>query len=121
MKISSDIVISAVKTAIAEQRAATLALDADRISAANTRLEVAFSAVKNLSATKSTEQPLDTQTIRQLQQALSVNAEFIQLASGQNTRALQTFAAAAPSSTPTLYAADGGTNSVRQSQIVVKA
>ncbi len=121
MKISSDIAISAVKTAIAEQRAATWALDPERIGAANTRLEVALSAVKNLSATKSTEQPLDTRQIKELQQALSVNAEFIQLASAQNTRALQTFAQAAPPSTPTLYAADGGTNTVRQSQIVVKA
>jgi uncharacterized protein YpuA (DUF1002 family) len=121
MKISSDIAISAVKTAIAEQRAATLALDADRISAANTRLEVALEAVKNLSATKSTEQPLDTQKMKELQQALNVNAELIRSAAGQTTRAIQTFATAASSPTPTLYAADGGTNTLRQSQVVVKA
>jgi uncharacterized protein YpuA (DUF1002 family) len=121
MKIASDIAISAVQTAIAEQRAATLALDAERIGTANTRLEVAITAVKNLVAAKSTQQPLDHQKIKELQQALSVNAEFIQIAAGQTTRAIQTLSAAAPPSTPTLYAADGAANSLRQSQIVAKA
>jgi hypothetical protein len=121
MKISSDTAIFAVKTAIAEQRAATLALDAERIGTANTRLEVALTAVKNLAATKSTEQPLDHRQIQELQQMLSVNAEFIQMAAGQTTRAIQTFSAAAPAPAPTLYAADGAANSLRQSQIVVKA
>jgi uncharacterized protein YpuA (DUF1002 family) len=121
MKISSDIAISAVKTAIAEQRAATLALDANRIGAANSRLEAALANVKNLAASKSTEQPVDTQKIKELQQALSVNAEFVQLAAGQTTRAIQTFESVAPRPTLALYAADGGTDSARQSQIVAKA
>lgn len=121
MKISSDIAISAVKTAIAEQRAATLALDAERLSAANARLEVALATVKNLAAAKSTEQPVDMQKVKALQQALSSNAELVQLASGQTTRALEPFTAASSAAPPALYAADGGTNSLRKSQLVVKA
>ena len=104
MRISNEALIATIRGAVADQRAATLAFDADRLAAANSRLDQALSTAQD-SMGSAPALAIDPALIRQARREMSANGELLHAASAANQRALSSVMPAAISAP--VYTADG--------------
>lgn len=99
MRVAADGVMAAIRAAVAEQRAATLALDPDRLGAANQRLSAALARVQR---EKAAEVPPESIEVAAITRELRINAELVTRGQAAAARGVQ-----AISETSALYGQDG--------------
>lgn len=75
MKVGSEAVMASIRAAVAEQRAAALALDPSRLSAASQRLTEALSNARRKGVG---EVPPESHEVAAIQRELRVSAEVVQ-------------------------------------------
>lgn len=115
MKVSADALMATIRGAVAEQRAATLAFDGARLSAANTRLEKALGSAQSAFAQPDSDVAAAAKIspqAKEIQRDLSANSTLMQGAQLANQRALNGLLPATV--TAPVYGADGATHAVQQ-------
>ena len=86
MRVSTDGVMMAIRSAVAEQRAATLALDPDRLGAATERLSQALARAQR---EKVAEVPPESVEVAAITRELKINAELVTRGQAAATRGVQ--------------------------------
>lgn len=93
MSLLPDSTLTTVRAAVAEQRAAALAMDPQRLGTANERLSLALERVQRARAA---ERPPETFEVAAIQRELKINAELIARGQAAGGRAVQAIAEPAP-------------------------
>lgn len=99
MLLEADSAMAAVRAAVAEQRAATLALDPQRLGAANERLSAALARVQQ---EKAAEVPPESIEVAAIARDLKINAELVARGQATASRGVQAISQASA-----LYGQDG--------------
>ena len=125
MKISNDALMASIRAAVADQRAATLAFDSQRLQAANARLDQAWNLAKEsmrqgeLGDAKANPNPAVATEIRNVQREMGANAELVRQASAANLRALK--ALMPEPEAAAVYGADGAATQSPKSRPIGQA
>ena len=99
MRITGEDVMATIRAAVAEQRAAAMALDSDRLNNANQRLSAAVEQARQKGVA---EVPPESIEVASIQRDLMVNLEVVSRGQAAGARAVQ-----AVSDTATLYGQSG--------------